>query len=293
MLPPPVICDLGSSCFVDALAQPLSRVTALREAVTAESATGLGRFTELSELFRMMNTHDMVEWDGYAFDDLFTPRDAHDCFEIFHEMFKDVSHEDVLGAFSFRSTIGVNRRSKSKISEQTFVVAVPDPPAGSEVAVPGVQLEDLLVAEVEPLRGGPRQFVRTVESLPPVFVIELNRVDIPDEEAVGEFVERPTQVLFPPVLPLEEIFRVDGSGIYVLSGVVVHGESDGETGHFWSYVREGARWWELDGSSRDEVAFEDVVAPQVLKTVVGLFYVAEPVDQYWSPVGRAVELGDY
>jgi hypothetical protein len=39
----------------------------------------------------------------------------------------------------------------------------------------------------------------------------------------------------------------------------------------------------VDGLSRAEVSFEDMVASQVLKGVVGLFYV-EPVEAHWSRV---------
>jgi hypothetical protein len=73
----------------------------------------------------------------------------------------------------------------------------------------------------------------------------------------------------------------------VLREVVV----DGGDGHFWSYIGMEGRWFELDGLSREEVSFEDVVAPRVLREVVGLFYVESrpddgTVDDHWSPVAR-------
>jgi hypothetical protein len=93
--------------------------------------------------------------------------------------------------------------------------------------------------------------------------------------------------MFPPWYDFAPIFGLAESAIRVLRGVVV----DGGYGHFWSYIGSGDRWFELDELSREEVSFEDVVAPHVLRGVVRLFYV-EPrpedgaTDDHWSSVAH-------
>jgi hypothetical protein len=241
---PPLICNLGASCFIDALAQPLSCLTVLRESAIAGDPQ-LGGFAELGPLFDLMRQYEMVEWDGDAFEDRFgVRRDAQDCFELFRDLFQKVTLPDVLGSFTIRSRVTINRRvlPSGDCAEPTFVVAVPD----HDVSVPGVWLEDLLASEVRPMNEGARAFARKVVLVPPVFVVELNRVDAdsePDQD--GAYRVRPTQVLFPPIIDLGPIFGIGSEAVRVLRAVVVHGDSDGEAGHFWSYVGLGDRWWEL------------------------------------------------
>jgi hypothetical protein len=127
---------------------------------------------------------------------------------------------------------------------------------------------------------------RTVVRVPPVFVIELNRLyEDTGPDGGGSLQVRDTPVLFPPAIDLNPILGLGQETVRVLRAVVVDGGSQGGEGHFWSYVGLGERWFELDRMCRAEVSLEDVVAPRLLKGVVGLFYV-EPVEAHWSPVSR-------
>jgi hypothetical protein len=147
-------------------------------------------------------------------------------------------------------------------------------------------LEDVLLREVEQVSDGGTNMGLTVVRGPSVLVIELNRLyEDSGLDGDGSFRVRDTPVLFPPAFDLDPIFGLGEETVRVLRAGVVDGGSQGEEGRFWSYVGLGDRWFELDGMSRAEVSFEDMVASRVLKGVVGLFYV-EPVDVRWSPVSR-------
>jgi hypothetical protein len=146
-------------------------------------------------------------------------------------------------------------------------------------------LENVLFREIQPVSDGGTQMRRRVMRVPPVFMIELNRL-CEDSGPVwdGWFQVRDTPVLFPMAIDLEPIFGLGEETVRVLWTVAVDGGSQGDEGHFWRSVGFGARWFELDGMCREEVSFEDMVASPVLKGVVGLFYV-EP--------GKWCEPGEY
>ena len=152
-------------------------------------------------------------------------------------------------------------------------------------------MEDVLWREVQSVSDGGTQMRRTVVRVPPVFVIELNRLyEDSGPDGDGSLQVRDTPVLFPPAIDLDAIFGLGEETVRVLRAVVVDGGSQGGEGRFWSYVGLGDRWFELDGMSRAEVSFEDMVASRVLKGAMGLFYVERPVgeavDVRWSPVSR-------
>jgi hypothetical protein len=144
----------------------------------------------------------MVEWDRVVFPaELETDGDAHHCFRIFRTLFDEVTHQTIRELFTVRWNV-MCVREQCSVERPTLVVSVPAPAMPSqedELVPPGVTLEDLVFREFQPPSDGGRQMSRTVVRVPPVFVIELNRVDQDsgaDED--GCYLVRVTQVLFPP-----------------------------------------------------------------------------------------------
>jgi hypothetical protein len=259
---PPIICDLGSSRFVAALARPLSYVTVLRAAAFAED----------DEVFPGLCEAD----DG-----------ADGCFQICDRLMEGVTDRAVIESFKVETIVAINIRNQIRDQRPTFVVGIPEPAVvrRNEPVPPGVRLEDVLWREVQPVSGGGTQMRRTVVRVPPVFVIELNRLcEDSGPDGDGGFQVRDTPVLFPPAIDLDPIFGLGEETVLGLRAVVVDGGSQGDEGHIWCYVGLGDRWFELDGMSRAEVSFEDMAASQLLKGVVGLFYVEPPVEAHWSRV---------
>jgi hypothetical protein len=131
-----MICDLGSSRFVTALAHPLSCVTVLREAAFAEDA-GSGRLAELGRLFGMMADEDLVECDDEVFPGLCeADHGAQSCFQIFDRLMEGVTDWAVIESFKVETIVANNIRNQIRDQRPTFVVGVPEPVFGNSEPVP-------------------------------------------------------------------------------------------------------------------------------------------------------------
>ena len=116
-----------------------------------------------------------------------------------------------------------------------------------------------------------------LSALPTLFVVQLKRFGTADSSKIGGHIP------FRDTLALGGVAHAVGSAMYDLRAIVVHSGASIHEGHYYAFVRCGARWLKFDDEIVSEVSWEVVKANEAYL----LFYEIQqpqPEQEVQSPV---------